>query len=554
MGKIFVNYRRDDERAMAARVRDRLAQSFGNRKVFMDVDHLMAGLRFDHELEKALAETDVFLAVIGPRWMELLAARRASGERDYVHEEIAGALKAGIVVIPVLIDGAPLPRADELPEDLRELVLHQKHDVAYERFGRDMASLIEAIRYVRKRKLQEARGGKSGVSAGRLAAGFVLLGLIGGGGYVGYQGGFDGLIGSPETPLPAANSDVERRAAIAKAEAEKKVRDEAKRAAEQEAERKRQARLEEERQRKAEEARKRSEAEAKRVAEEQRRKEAVELALAVKPGSGNSFRDCADCPEMVVVPAGSFMMGSPKSEEGRRDDEGPQREVTFAKPFAVGKTAVTRSEYGAFVKQTGYKTDGGCYTWTGTEWKNHADKSWRDPGFKQDDKHPVVCVNWEDAKAYAAWLSEKTGKPYRLLSEAEWEYSARAGTATPFWWGSSIATSQANYHGNYTYGGSIKGEYRQRTVSADSFEPNPWGLYNVHGNVWEWSNDCWNDSYNGAPTDGSAWTSGDCGRRVVRGGSWSFSPLSLRSANRFGNGTGLRGDVFGFRIGRALTP
>ena len=171
MGKIFVNYRRDDERAMAARVRDRLAQTFGNRNVFMDVDHLMAGLRFDKELEKALAETDTFLAVIGPRWMDLLEARRTSGERDYVREEIAGALKAGIVVIPVLIDGAPLPRADDLPDELRELVLHQKHDVAYERFGRDMASLIEAIRYVRKVKKQEARQSSGGgIPVGRVVA------------------------------------------------------------------------------------------------------------------------------------------------------------------------------------------------------------------------------------------------------------------------------------------------------------------------------------------------------------------------------------------------
>ena len=149
-GKIFVNYRRDDERAMAARVRDRLAGVFGASNVFMDVDNLMAGQRFDRELEKALAVTDIFLAVIGPRWLDLLKERQATGERDYVCEEISGALKRGVVVIPVLIEHAQLPRGDALPEDMRELVLHQKHSVTHEQFGRDIAALAEAIRFARQ--------------------------------------------------------------------------------------------------------------------------------------------------------------------------------------------------------------------------------------------------------------------------------------------------------------------------------------------------------------------------------------------------------------------
>jgi TIR domain len=149
-GKIFINYRRNDERAVAARVRDRLAGVFGNTNVFMDVDNLMAGQRFDKELEKALAETDIFIAVIGPHWMELFAERQAASERDYVREEIAEALKRGIVVIPALIERTALPRADGLPEDIRELVLHQKHDVTHEHFGRDIAGLVEAIRFARK--------------------------------------------------------------------------------------------------------------------------------------------------------------------------------------------------------------------------------------------------------------------------------------------------------------------------------------------------------------------------------------------------------------------
>ena len=167
----------------------------------------------------------------------------------------------------------------------------------------------------------------------------------------------------------------------------------------------------------------------------------------------------------------------------------------------------------------------------------------------------MINVSWDNAKEYAAWLSRKTGKTYRLLSEAEREYVTRAGTTTPFWWGSSISTSQANYNGRSTYDGAAQGEFRQKTLSVDSFQPNPWGLYQVHGNVWDWVEDCWNESYQGAPSDGSAWTSsGVCGRRVVRGGSWVNVPRILRSANRNRGTAGDRDDVSGFRVGRTLTP
>jgi formylglycine-generating enzyme required for sulfatase activity len=167
----------------------------------------------------------------------------------------------------------------------------------------------------------------------------------------------------------------------------------------------------------------------------------------------------------------------------------------------------------------------------------------------------VVGINWDDAKAYAAWLSQKTGKTYRLLSEAEREYVTRAGTITAFWWGDTISPSQANYDGNYTFRGGAKGEYRQKTVPVDSFEPNPWGLYNVHGNVWEWVEDVWHENYEGAPTDGSAWVQGgDASRRVVRGGSWDYDPQNLRAANRNGSSPGSRSDNLGFRVARTLTP
>ena len=218
------------------------------------------------------------------------------------------------------------------------------------------------------------------------------------------------------------------------------------------------------------------------------------------PGAGKAewFKDAEFAPEMVVVPAGSFLMGSPPDEPERSDDEGPQHKVTIAKPFAIGRFALTFAEWDAVQQDT---------DWQGIT--GRAARQPKDYGPGRGDR-PVVDVDWGDAKAYVKWLSRKVGKDYRLPSEAEWEYACRAGTTTPFWWGSSITPEQANYDGNYTYaGGGKKGEYRQKTLPVKSFQPNPWGLYQVHGNVWEWVEDCWEDSYNGAPDDGSVWTAGD---------------------------------------------
>jgi formylglycine-generating enzyme required for sulfatase activity len=282
-----------------------------------------------------------------------------------------------------------------------------------------------------------------------------------------------------------------------------------------------------------------------------------------KPGAGKTeyFKDCPTCPEMVVVPAGSFTMGSPESEPERdgwnKGTESPQHEVTIRKSLAVGRFAITRGEYATFVRETNYAIGDKCYTYESDKWEERAGRSLRDPGITQDNRHPVACVNWDDAKAYVAWLSRKTGKTYRLLSEAEREYVTRAGSTTPLWWGSSITPKQANYNGNYTYaGGGSKGEYRKRTMPVDSFEANPWGLYQVHGNLWEWTEDCWHDTYQGAPTDGSAWATAcfPSSGRVLRGGSWDPNPQFLRSASRVGGTTVSRGSGIGFRVARTLAP
>ena len=259
--------------------------------------------------------------------------------------------------------------------------------------------------------------------------------------------------------------------------------------------------------------------------------------------------------EMVVIPAGKYRMGSPKNEKGRRDEEGPRHRVTITKSFAVGKHEVTRGQYAVFAGLTVHSPSGGCGIYDGSEWKNSDTHSWREPGFVQGEDDPVVCVSWENAQAFVGWLSSETGQEYRLLTESEWEYVARAGKTGPFHFGSTISTDQANYNGNFTYGNDRKGVYRQRTVPVGSFPSNKFGLHDMHGNVWEWVEDCWHSDYRGAPTDGSAWTSGgDCNKRVLRGGSWVNVPWALRAALRIRNGTGDRNFSGGFRVARTLTP
>ncbi len=250
----------------------------------------------------------------------------------------------------------------------------------------------------------------------------------------------------------------------------------------------------------------------------------------------DTFRECDNCPEMVVAPAGNFIMGSPDSELNRAKYEGPQHRVMFARQFAVGKFSVMFDEWDACV------TAGGCSGYSPN------DERWG------RDRRPVINVSWDDANAYVAWLSSKTGEGYRLLSEAEREYIARAGTRTAFWWGSSISPRQANYNGTYIYGNGPTGENRQRTVPVDLFRSNRWGIFQVHGNVWEWTQDCWHENYTGAPADGSPWQSGKCDYRIVRGGSWATYPGDLRSAVRGRFATDFRSNSLGFRVARALAP
>jgi formylglycine-generating enzyme required for sulfatase activity len=248
---------------------------------------------------------------------------------------------------------------------------------------------------------------------------------------------------------------------------------------------------------------------------------------------GAQFQDCAGCPDMIVIAAGEFVMGSPPSEQYRGAEM--QHRVTIPSPFAVSKFEITFKQWDACV------AGGGC------------------GGYVPDDqgwgrgKRPVINVSWDDAKSYVAWLSRKTGQAYRLLSESEWEYAARAGTVTAFIFGEKITPAQANFDDSMGKTSEASDSNRQQTVPVGSFPANAFGLHDVHGNVWEWVEDCWHDEYTpDAPNGGSAWLSEGCGGHVLRGGSWEDYSGDLRSAARVGGNTEDQYYSDGFRIAKTL--
>ena len=281
----------------------------------------------------------------------------------------------------------------------------------------------------------------------------------------------------------------------------------------------------------------------------------------VKQGA---FKDCTDCPEMTVIPAGSFDMGSPDNEIGHGLDEGPVHRVAVA-PFAMGVYEVTRAQYAIFVGETKYDA-GTC--WAVNEGGGVEDRAGRnssefmfrkDSSYSQFDTRPVSCVNWLDAQAYIQWLSNKIGKNYRLPTEAEWEYAARANTSTPYYWGNDVGHSNANCSNCSTkWDGSLTPWEGAQSSPVGSFKPNAFGLYDMLGNVWEWTEDTYHANYKGAPIDGSAWIQKISGNdrpvgRVIRGGSWKYSSHFMRAAYRMGNEEIKRYEhKVGFRLVRAL--
>lgn len=267
---------------------------------------------------------------------------------------------------------------------------------------------------------------------------------------------------------------------------------------------------------------------------------ATSTAPDLKPGS--EFKDCAMCPPMIVVPPGRFVMGSPDGESGRANTEGPRHVVTIDRPFAVGKYEITFDDWEACV------ADRRCARQD-------------DSGFGRG-RRPVINVSYEDTSLFIAWLSEKTNRKYQLLTEAEWEYAARAGSDKARFWGNS-PDQTCEFANVFTQATMAKYKDSDRvvfrcedgyveTAPVGRFKPNRFGLYDMLGNVWEWVEDCWNASYVGAPDDGSAWNTGECFKRVVRGGGWYYGPRNVRSAKRLPTAPTKRSHDLGFRVARTL--
>lgn len=292
------------------------------------------------------------------------------------------------------------------------------------------------------------------------------------------------------------------------------------------------------------------------VRAERARKEASSYA----PGS--SFRDCPDCPEMVVIPAGQFMMGSADSDAEHQPEEGPIHQVTIAYNLAVGKYEVTREEYARFVSATQRPMPPKCFVPTDPANAKYSwveGRNWTNPGYAQTPRDAVVCTSWKDGNDYAAWLSGVTGKKYRLLSEAEWEYAARGSSSASRFWGSS--TEESCKYANVADTTFVQTWTSTKptvacndgyvfTSPVGTFKPNPYGLYDMFGNAWEWVEDCQNKDYQGAPADGSAWMSGNCADHARRGGSW-FRPALTAAGRGFLDDSGWHSNA-GFRIAREL--
>jgi formylglycine-generating enzyme required for sulfatase activity len=604
-GKIFIDYRRGDAPDSTGRLYDRLETEFSAGDLFMDVEgHIKPGDDFVDVLSRQVAQCDVLLAIIGPRWEELLRKRQEEGD-DFVAIEIKAALDQEKRVIPVLVGGAGMPRAEILPESMRALARRNAVGLRPERFRADCQGLITALKEslaaaekeraarteaerqaveaarheaeaqaAARARAAEERGREqaaAGLSANEIRKAEELaswdfvkdrndvqdlrdhLARFPGGTTERYAlTRLEGLIWAGLGPAPTLP---QLRAYL----------DEFPKGANAGAAQARAAVLEREAQAaKAADERGRQETAAWAAASASATPEALKAFLSAWPngayakqarqqvreqtlgplrrriavavgvagllagvvGAAVSFRSTFREPEMVLVPAGEFTMGS-----NDYSDEKPPHKVKIAKAFEVGKYEVTFDEWQACVD------DSGC-----TSNKAPDDRGWG------RGRRPVINVSWEDAKEYTAWLSRKTGKAYRLLTEAEWEYAARAGTTTKFSFGDDDRELGEHAWFNANSGG--------RTQVVGQKKANTLGLHDMHGNVWEWVEDCWHDSYKGASADGSTWTTSctDGSRRVVRGGSWGGSPRDLRSASRIWDSTGGRFNNLGFRVGRTLTP
>lgn len=490
MSKIFISYRRDDSADYAGRLYDRLVSHFGRGHVFMDIDQIEPGEVFDQVINDKLAAVQVAVVLIGERWLDIADAsgqRRLDNPDDWVRLEITALLERNIRVIPVLVGAATMPKSTQLPECMIPLTRRHALEIAsHPRFHTDADKLIKALE-----KIVDALPlGPPQIPEKPEKPGFLRFAVIAGViGIVLIAGGY--LIVMPPKTIPIQSVDpvVEQTAEAARAETYPTQ---------------------------------------ELIAKQPQQATHSPIAQPVTEQLKVSVIE----PKMVRIPPGKLMMGSPKTEVGRNNDEGPQHEVSIAYAFEIGQYEVTFDEYDAFAKYTQRILP-------------------HDQGWGRG-RRPVINVSFDDAQAYVRWLSDQTGKSYRLPTEAEWEYAARAGMQTRYWWGNDIGENNANCYG---CGSGWDGT---QTEPVGSFKANAFELYDTAGNVREWTQDCWHGNYQNAPQDGSAWlekNGGDCTRRVVRGGSWYGVPQFLRSASRLRSLAGRRlpdvaNNYLGFRIAR----
>jgi formylglycine-generating enzyme required for sulfatase activity len=535
MSKILISYRREDSADATGRIYDRLVQQFGRAAVFKDVDSIPLGINFRKHLDEQVAKCDVFLAIIGPDWMGCKAGEgksRLDDPRDFVRIEIESALKRQIPVIPVLVRGATVPDPERLPSSLQELSdrngIVVRHDPD---FHRDMDRLIEHLRMQIEEKLeqapfQDAHQKTSDVRARtqemhaevappeqeridtavppstmgppqRLVEPMEAARATSTGTYQkptdhssSYLFGVIGLIiliggVAAFMILQPISRPVEP------------IRYEPPRIVEKKEERPVQVPLSPTPSRPSEPT----------VVPTKQEKPVEKRVATSVPSIPN--------PQMIRISPGSFRMG------GSEKDETPIHTVQFTKPFAMARYETTFDEYDRFAQATGRPLP-------------------KDEGWGRGTR-PVINVSWDGATAYAQWLSQQTGKRYRLPTEAEWEYAARSGGKDEIWAGTSDKIQLREY-----------AVYEaDRTEPVGVKKPNGLGLHDMSGNVWEWVEDCWHEDYEDAPPDGSPWlekNGGDCGQRVVRGGSWYFGPVSLRASDRGRGPTDDRGYGLGFRL------
>lgn len=509
MFNVFISYRREDSEAHAGRIYDRMVADYGEKAVFMDIDAIPIGVDFREHLDQAVGKCDVLLAVIGENWLEVCfkdgpkqGQRRLDDPTDIVRIEIVSALDRGIPVIPVLVGKASMPSEANLPDCLKKLAFRNAAEVRSGRDFRDHVSrLIRGIEHLRKANEEK-------------------------------------VADKQRQELLLRQQEEETRQ---KAELERKRRDE------EEAERQREEleRLQKEGEAKlavlVREALDRTQGKptkddnaaakemckqhhmdkerAKQIVEEVREQwqKAHPPKLERKPGENitNSLGM-----KFAWIPPGTFWMGSPKDEKERQANE-TQHKVTLSRGFFIGVHLVTQDQWQAVMGS-------------------------HPSGFKGEKTLPVETVSWNECQQFIKKLRDKDGKAYRLPTEAEWEYACRAGTTTPFHFGETISTDQVNYDGNATYGNGNKGVYRKKTTPVGRFPANAFGIFDMHGNLWEWCQDWYGDYPQKDVIDPKGPDAGQY--RVLRGGSWSYHPRHCRSAARFKYEPSDRDRYCGFRL------